>query len=48
MTKITVILHTVNGDVRTTYGPDTTEHALSLITQYTLDGKSFSVEQTKW
>jgi hypothetical protein len=48
MTKITVVLHTVNGDVRTAYGPNCEQHALSLINQYTLDGKNFSVEQSKW
>jgi hypothetical protein len=48
MTKIQVILHTVNGDVTTTYGPDCLTHALSLIAQYTTDGKSFSVKQSAW
>jgi hypothetical protein len=46
--SITVILHTVNGDVRSAYGPNCEQHAISLITQYTLDGKSFSVEQKKF
>ena len=48
MTKIQVILHTENGDVVTTYGPDTLSHALSLIEQYATDGKSFSVNQSNW
>ena len=45
---ITVILHTVNGDVRTSYGPGQEQHAISCMTQYTLDGKNFSVEQRKF
>lgn len=46
--SITVILHTSEGDVRSAYGPNCEQHAISLITQYTLDGKSFSVEQKKF
>lgn len=46
--NITVILHTTEGDVRTSYGPNCEQHALSLMKQYTLDGKSFSVEQKKF
>jgi hypothetical protein len=44
--NIEVILHTANGDVVTSYGPDLEIHALTLIRQYFLDGKSFSVKQT--
>ena len=46
--NITVILHTAQGDVRTSYGPNQEKHAISLMTQYTLDGKNFSVEQKKF
>lgn len=46
--EITVILHTVNGDVRTSYSPEFKEQALEHIAQYTQDGKSFSVEQRKF
>jgi hypothetical protein len=45
---ITVILHTAAGDVRTAFGPGQEQHAISCMTQYTLDGKSFSVEQRKF
>jgi hypothetical protein len=48
MRKITVILHTPNGDVRTAYGPNCESHATSLILQYTQEGKNFSVEQSMW
>lgn len=44
--EIQVILHTINGDVTTTYDSDLLTHALSLIRQYAVDGKSFSVNQT--
>ncbi len=46
--EITVILHTAAGDVRTAFGPGCESHAISCITQYTLDGKNFSVEQRKF
>jgi hypothetical protein len=46
--EIIVILHTTAGDVRTAYAPGLEKHAISLMTQYTLDGKSFSVEQRKF
>lgn len=45
---ITVILHTINGDVRTTFAPGQEVLAVECVTQYTLDGKSFSVEQHKF
>lgn len=45
MTEIQVILHTINGDVITSFGPDCLEYALDLIRIYTKDGKSFSVKQ---
>jgi hypothetical protein len=48
MTKIQVILHTPEADVVSTYGPGNLQHALSLIQQYTTDGKSFSVKQSNW
>ena len=46
--KVSVVLHTDQGDVTTTYGPGCSEHATSLILQYTQDGKDFSVEQSSW
>jgi hypothetical protein len=46
--EITVILHTPAGDVRTAFHPNAREHAMKCIESYTLDGKSFSVEQRKF
>ena len=45
---ITVILHTVNGDVRTAYGPSQVASALEHIAEYLVEGKNFSVEQKKF
>jgi hypothetical protein len=39
----TVILHTVNGDVRSTYGREQHAGVMHLIAQYVADGKRFSV-----
>ena len=46
--KTSVVLHTTEGPVRTTYGPGCEVHAQSLILQYLQDGKNFSVEQHTW
>jgi hypothetical protein len=42
---ITVILHTVNGDVRTAYPRSSIAHVMHCIAKYVADGKQFSVEQ---
>ena len=46
--KMSVVLHTAQGDVTTTYGPNCDSHATSLILQYVQDGKNFSVIQSNW
>jgi hypothetical protein len=46
--NITVILHTTEGNVRTSFGPNCEQHAFSLVTQYLNDGKNFSIEQKKF
>ena len=46
--KVTVVLHTNEGPVRTAYGPNCEQHATSLVLQYLQDGKNFTVEQSFW
>ena len=45
MNEIRVILHTAEGDVVSAFRTEHMAAILNLIQEYTMDGKSFTVEQ---